>query len=86
MKPRTKNEIRDEIAALKALEPVGVWASKTRRSIELAIEQLEHGCDDTAEEFSELSDEHQDIILQTRRWEQGEINDRPSEGWGPLVK
>ena len=83
---RTKQEIAAEIAALKALKPVrGQWQAKTKHSIELAIEELEHGYDTTAAEFSELSDSHQDVINSARMWKEGDSNDKPSESWGALV-
>ena len=82
---RTKQEIETEIAALKALTPVGKFKENTERKIELAIEELEYGYDDTAEEWNELNDSEQDIVNTTRLWKEGDSDDKPSEGWGALV-
>lgn len=83
---RTATEIATEIAALKALKPMGAWAIKTMQSIQVAIEELEFGVDDTAEEWHALTDTQRDMVLTTRAWKQGHSNDRPSEGWGDLVE
>ncbi len=82
---RTEKEIEQEVKALKALKPVGTFKDKTARSIELAIEELEHGYDDTAEEWNELTDEQRDIVNCTRRWKEGDSDENTSEGWGALV-
>ena len=83
---RTKDEINQEIKALKKLVPVGQWKEKTTRSIAAAVEELEHGYDDTAEEWNELSDSERDGILNARQWKEGDSDEKPSEGWGSLVK
>ncbi len=82
---RTKQEIETEVAALKALKPVGNFKEATAVKIELAIEELEHGYDDTAEEWNDLNDSEQDIVNTTRLWKEGDSDDKPSEGWGALV-
>ena len=82
---RTKQEIETEIAALKALKPIGNFKENTARKIELAVEELEYGYDDTAEEWNELNDSEQDIVNTTRLWKEGDSDDKPSEGWGALV-
>lgn len=87
MAKRTEKEIASEITALKPLKPVpGPFQQKTQRSIELAIEELEFGVDDTADEWNDLSDEQQDIVNTARNWKDGFSTDKPSEGWGLLVK
>lgn len=82
---RTKQEIETEVAALKALKPVENFKENTARKIELAIEELEYGYDDTAEEWNELNDSEQYIVNTTRLWKEGDSDDKPSEGWGALV-
>lgn len=82
---RTKQEIATEVGALKALKPAGPFKMKTSRSIELAIEELEHGYDDAAEEWNELTDVQRDIINSARRWKEGDSDEKISEGWGDLV-
>jgi hypothetical protein len=82
---RTNKEIKTEIAALKALKPIGPFKAKTAQSIELAIDELEFGYDDTADEWNELTDEQQNIINSTRRWKEGGSDEKTSEGCGSLV-
>lgn len=82
---RTKEEIAEEIAALKSLKPVGYFKDKTKRKIALAIEELQHGVDQTADEFDELGEEFQDIVQQTLQWKEGDTDEKVSEGWGGLV-
>ena len=83
---RTEKEIKTEILALKALKPVGKFANKTANSVNLAIEELEFGVDDTADEFNDLDDSDKDCVRFTRIWKNGDSEDRPSRGWGELVK
>jgi hypothetical protein len=82
---RSKNDIEVEIKLLKLLKPCGAFKHRTKIMIDLAIEELETGVDDTAEEWYELSDGEQDVVNTTRLWKQGDSNDRPSEGWSNLV-
>ena len=81
---RTKREIETEIKALKALKPIGDFKQKTAATIETAIEELEYGVDQTAEEWNELSDEQRDIVNVADAWRNGEET-KPSEGWYDLV-
>ena len=85
MNKPTKDQIAAEVAILKTLKPVGPFAIKTAKSIELMIEELEHGVDQTSDEWSELNDEQQDVVNVTMLWKTGHHNDRPSQGWGGLV-
>jgi hypothetical protein len=82
---RTQKEIECEISALKALKPIRHIES-TKSKIALAIEELESGVDDTADEWSELSDSEQDIVNLARAWKAGDSSDRPSEGWDGFVE
>lgn len=81
---RTTREIAAEIQALKALKPTGRFKRKTAATIAAAIEELEHGVDQTAEEWSELSDEQRDIVNVAAAWRSGEET-KPSVGWDDLV-
>ncbi len=83
---RKQTEIDAEIAALKALKPVGDFKEKTKRSIEVAIIELEEGFDDTSGEWDELEDTQQDIVNTARMWKEGDSSEKPSEGWGELVE
>ena len=82
---RTKQEIAAEIKALKALKPVGDFKFKTAATIAAAVEELEYGVDQTADEWNDLSDEQQDIVRVAVAWRSGETT-KPSEGWDDLVE
>lgn len=82
---RDRCEIAGEIAALRALTPIGCHAHRTSTSIALAIEELEYGVDDTAGEWAEMTDSQRDIVMSARAWKNGWSKDRPSTGWGRLV-
>lgn len=82
---RTKTEIAAEIAALKALKPVGVWARKTAATIQVQLDALEGNIDETADEFYvELTDEQQMAAIDAINWMNGDAEEKPSEGWGAL--
>lgn len=81
---RTIHEVAAEIEALLELKPQGTWAAKTARTIKLQVEALRGEWDTTADEFFELSDENQMAINDADAWKRGDMEDRPSEGWGDL--
>jgi len=83
---RTKKEIDTEIAALQALKPIGQFKRKTEQTIKHAVTELQQGWDDTSGEYDELPPHDQDMIMQARRWKEGDTDDKPSEGWGALVE
>ena len=83
--PKTKEEIKREIAALKALKPIGRFEEKTRESIELQIEELEFPFDETTEEWGDLSDEQRSCVMDTRDWKDGHNDHAPSKEWAGLV-
>lgn len=84
---RTPEEISAEIAALKALRPVGKWAYATARKIRAAIYELQEGWDMTAAEFTEETDEDiKSVIIDAHNWKEGDMDLKPSEGWGKLVE
>lgn len=85
MKRPTKEEVAAEILDLKALKPTGLFKAKTERTISTIIEALEHGFDDTTDEWNELGDELQDAVKQAEGWKEGLVSERPSTGWGGLV-
>lgn len=87
LKPmRTHQEVIEEIKALKALKPApGVHQRSVAERIKLAIEELEFGVDDTAEEWNEMTDNERDTVTEARRWKQADTDERPSTGWGALV-
>jgi hypothetical protein len=81
---RTRIEVEKEIAALKALKPVGWHKQQTAEIIAVAVEELKYGVDQTAEEWNELTDSQRDAVREAIAWRDGE-KDVPSEGWGGLV-
>lgn len=83
---RTPEEIKTEIAALKALKPVGRWADRTQETIKLLVEELEEGVDDTSEEFEGLTEGQQEAVKMAREWKEEKYDDKPSGGWGDLVR
>jgi len=83
---RTPQEIEAEIAALKALKPVGPFKDKTAGIIAAAIEELLNGVDDTADEFEEMPENEQEMVWHARDWKDGVSSSKPSEDWGQLVK
>ena len=84
---RTPEEIQAEIAALKALKPVGRWAYATARKIRACIHELEGDIDMTAPEFTDETDEDlKSVIMDAHSWKSGEMESKPSEGWGKLVE
>lgn len=83
---KTSAEINEEIGRLRALKPVGPFRHKTSDTLELLVEELSSGVDDTADEWSELDLEKQDLVLAARDWVNGNSQSRPSEGWEGLVE
>jgi hypothetical protein len=84
---RTPEEIQTEIAALKALRPVGRYAYATARKIRACIHELEEGIDMTAPEFTDETDEDiKSVIMDAHSWKTGQMELRPSGGWGKLVE
>ena len=87
MKKPTKDQTAAEIAALKKLVPVGLFARKTAASIEIAIEALNDEVDETSDEFNvELTDEQREMAMDAINWKNGVTSHKPSEGWGGLVR
>ena len=83
---RTDDKIEKEIKALEALVPVGSRQHATQQKIDIMIEELRHGVDQTADEWNELPESERAAAEDARHWKEGDTEDRPSEGWGPLVK
>lgn len=84
---KTKQQVADEIVKLKALKPVpGPHEAKVARMLELSIEELEHGFDQTAGEWDELTDEERDTIQHAADWRDGYAAGEPSKEFVPLVQ
>ncbi len=80
---RNKTEIDQEIAALNALVPVGVWKRKTQNTIAIQIAALRGDYDDE-DDFDALTEEEQMSAMDAIDWRDDQSDDRPSEGWGYL--
>lgn len=85
MSKPTPKQVESEIAALLALTPVGPFKAKTADTIEIQVDALRHGVDDTAAEWEEMGDEMQMAAMDAVNWKDGSSKERPSEGWGGLV-
>lgn len=77
---RNDKAIREEIAKLRALTPVGPNAPMTRYTIRLAIAVLKG----TA--MKDLNADELKVVANIRSWMDGKDNVGPSQGWGELVK
>lgn len=86
MKPKTNEEIAAEVAALRALKPVGKFSVLTAAAIAVAIEALTEGIDTTADEWHDLSGDAQAMAVEALGWKEGLIKKKPSEGFGGLVQ
>ena len=83
---RTPEEIKTEVKALKALKPLPPFAGRTTLLIVAAIDELEEGIDQTAEEWAEYSDSERDQIQDAHRWKRGENVPAPSTTFEGLAK
>ena len=85
MKP-TKDQIAAEIAALKKLKPIGPFARKTAETIQVQIDALSGEVDETADEWNDLTEEHQMNAMDCINWLNGDTETQPSKDWGGLVE
>lgn len=85
MKP-SKSDIAAEVTALQGLVPVGPNARRTAAAIEIQIEALQHGVDETAAEWNDLSESEQIAATDAASWANGTSREKPSTGWGSLCK
>lgn len=83
---RTPEEIAAEVAALAALETTGPYAKRTANMILAAIDELQFGVDQTADEWSEMPDHEQDAVRCALNWKSGFTEERVSTSFGNLVK
>lgn len=79
-------ELNAEISRLRSLVPVGTFARTTQETIDVMIEELRVGVDQTADEWDELTPNQQEAVDDARRWKDGKTSIRPSESFGGLVK
>ena len=85
MPERTKKQIEAEIAALTACKTYIPHYTKfgddNHRNVDLQIEELRDGIDDTAGEWDEYNDNERDSIMEARNWKEGDSDESPSSGW-----
>lgn len=85
MKSRTEAEIQAEITALrkcKAYAPrMSAFNDNNHTNIDLQIEELHCGIDDTADEWEAFTESQQSAILEARDWRNGDSDESPSSGW-----
>lgn len=82
---RTKKEITDEIKALEACKSyiprLTIFGDDNHRNVDLQIEELRYGIDDTADEWNDYTESEQSAIMEARYWKEGDEDESPSSGW-----
>ena len=82
---KTQKEIDAEIKALEAcktyIPKMTAFGDNNHRNLDLQIEELRDGIDDTAEEWDDFSQGEQSAILEARDWKAGQMDETPSSGW-----
>jgi len=85
MPERTPDEIGSEIEALKAcknyIPRTTVFGEHNHHTLDLQIEELRDGIDDTDDEWNDYTEREQDFILEARYWKEGDEDESPSSGW-----
>ena len=83
---KKRGQIDKEVAALKALKPIGPRKARTAATIAAALQEFEEEFDRTAEEWNELTARERDIRDLVQSWKAGDETAGPSQGWGGLVE
>lgn len=82
---QSKQNIEQEIAALEACKSYipkeTAFGDNNHRNIDLQVEELRFGIDNTAGEWDEFSDSEQSAILEARDWKNGDVDEPPSSVW-----
>lgn len=82
---RTEQEIELEIKALEACKAyiprTNAFGDNNHRKLDLQIEELRDGIDDTADEWNDYSEGEQRAIMEARYWKEGDEDESPSSGW-----
>ena len=90
MSKRTQKEIKAEIKALEGCKryvpKMNFFGDSNHNNLDLQIEELRHGIDDTADEWNDFSDSEQSAILHARDWREGDEKESPSSGWDNYKK
>lgn len=82
---KTPIEIEAEIKALRECKSYApkmtAFGDDNHATIDLQIEELEEGIDDTSPEWEDYSQSEQSAILEARDWKEGQLAESPSSGW-----
>ena len=85
MPERTQKQIEAEIKALEACKKYiprrTAFGDDNHHKLDLAIEELRDGIDDTTDEWNDYSDDEQSAIMEARYWKEGDEDESPSSGW-----
>lgn len=85
MPERTQKQIEAEIKALEACKTyiprTTAFGDNNHRNLDLQIEELRDGIDDTADEWNDYSEGEQSAIMEARYWKEGDEDESPSSGW-----
>lgn len=85
MPKRTQEEIEAEIKALEACKAYipreTAFGDDNHRNVDLQIEELRDGIDDTCAEWDDFSESEQSSIMEARYWKEGDEDESPSSGW-----
>jgi len=85
MPERSQKQIADEIKALEACKTyiprTTAFGDNNHRNVDLQIEELRDGIDDTADEWNDYSEGEQSAIMEARCWKEGDEDESPSSGW-----
>lgn len=58
-----------------------MFGDDNHRNLDLQIEELKEGIDDTSDEWNDYSESEQSAILEARYWKEGDEKESPSSGW-----
>ncbi len=85
MPERTQTEIEAEIKALEACKTYiprqTAFGDDNHKNVDLQVEELRDGIDDTADEWNDYSEGEQSAIMEARYWKEGDADESPSSGW-----
>jgi hypothetical protein len=85
MNKPTKEQVDAEIRALEACKSyvpkLTRFNENNHEQLNLQVEELRDGIDDTADEWNDLSERDQEAIMQARDWKNGDEKESPSSGW-----
>lgn len=85
MPEKTQQQIESEIKALEACKTYiprhTAFGDDNHKKLDLQIEELREGIDDTDDEWNDYSDGEQSAIMEARYWKEGDEDESLSSGW-----